>query len=269
MNVRLDIGKAILLLPLVISLWSCRLREQKEEVKDLKLNLDSIVKVERLSLLDRDTIETNFYFKYLYYKGIDSLNYAINRCFFGVELERYPPQELVEAYYRQYVSQRSFSSKEDVDTLNPRLSDYHLFLNEEYRFGDILSISCQELEAKRGRDKQFPSVSLSSFSVSNNNKISESDVFVDDYTESLAHVIQIKLMQNNKVHKAEDLIDEGFFAPREIGPNGNFMITPLGIRYAYLPQEIAPYNWGTIYVDLTWDDIAHLIRPGSIVERYI
>lgn len=270
------IYRFVFTLPLLVwlTLSGCQLRQEGNKVEEQAWHLDSIVKVDTFSHLQQgaDSAMTSFLFKYLYYTGADSLTRLINKHFLGSELANLSPQELVERYYelhKAYWQNPNFDRAMDEETeYNPSPWVYDLTLHQEQDMGHILSFSLTEASYRQGT-QPYEYVSLASFDLNSLSKIQESDIFIEGYQEGLAEVIQMKIMQEHKVHKTEDLSNEGFFSPKEISPNGNFMLTTSGLRYSYAPQEIAPYTWGNIYVDLTWDDISHLIRPASIVEEYI
>lgn len=203
-----------------------------------------------------------------YIKDNEALNHLVYNEIFGDSLSTLPPQELANyfyTFYRQNVLELDSSTETDVpNTLHSAEQRLHYEgqLNQTISFSWTMSLQSDDTQ-------EWKHTELMTFDTEQKRKISENDLFIDGYEEGLTEVIQTKLMQSYKVHTLEDLVHEGFFTPKEIQPNGNFMLTSSGIKYIFNTDEIASHLLGQIVLELNWDDVSHLIRPGSLVEQYI
>lgn len=216
-----------------------------------------------------------FYLKYLYFKNNEALQAEINRVILGGldNISKLSTQDIGRALYasikREY--QDTVSTAEDYEN-NYSGSMlgwfYRLEVTLEAISDKFVSLTSEE-HTHTGGVHGYRAIGLSSFDRERNKVITESDIFVEGYEEKLAQIIQTQLVQDYKVNTIEDLSTEGFFSPSDIEPNDNFLLTETGIRYCFNPYEISPYAMGHIYVNLTWDDVSEIIRPGSIIEQYI
>ncbi len=215
-----------------------------------------------------------FHLKYLYFKNNEALQAEINRAILNGRLDSISglsAQDIGRALYasikREY--QDTVSTAEDYENYASMTGwIYSLEVALETSSDKFVSLQWTEY-TNTGGAHGYAAIGLSSFDRERNQVITESDIFVEGYKEKLAQIIQTQLVQDYKVNTVEDLSTEGFFSPSEIEPNDNFLLTETGIRYCFNPYEISPYAMGHIYVNLTWDDVSEIIRPGSIIEQYI
>lgn len=100
-------------------------------------------------------------------------------------------------------------------------------------------------------------------------KITEDDLFSETTKPLIVNMIINKIMKMQKVAKASDLQDIGFFDAAEIGLNKNFYLNEKGLTYTYNEYEIAAYAVGTTDVLLTYNEIADLLKEGCPIEGMI
>lgn len=236
--------------------------------------LDSLVQKETI-MLGGDTAQQrlDLSLSYVFPKGEDSLRYYLNAQMFTPDLAHLQPKELASAYFKRIQSDiigDFVPSAERGEGLSLDEGKWETTLGNKFAYDDEHVVSCSIVQYQfTGGAHGYASETFVSFDRKSGRPINESNIFVDDYKEKLSAVIVEALMRQNGVHTPEDLENEGFFNTSEILPNNNFMITSTGLRYCFNPYEIAPYSKGTIYIDLIWDAVSTIIRPGSIVEQYI
>jgi len=94
-------------------------------------------------------------------------------------------------------------------------------------------------------------------------RITEVDLFTEESRSMISDLILKKIMLKNKVQKAEDLEEIGFFDVTDINLNKNFYITKKGIVYTFNEYEIAAYALGTIEIMLSYEEISAFMIPGN------
>lgn len=92
------------------------------------------------------------------------------------------------------------------------------------------------------------------FSLSTGKQITESDLFVREYKQSLTQLLTEQLPK--AVNK--DIYDMLFI--KAIEPNGNFYIDNEGITYIYGRYEIGPYVSGIVRVTLPWNKLINILK---------
>lgn len=100
-------------------------------------------------------------------------------------------------------------------------------------------------------------------------KITEDDLFSETTKPLIVKMIINKIMKMQKVAKASELQDIGFFDAAEIGLNKNFYLDEKGITFTFNEYEIAAYAVGTTEVLLTFNEIADLLKEGCPIEGMI
>jgi len=93
-------------------------------------------------------------------------------------------------------------------------------------------------------------------------RITENDIFIDDFSDGLAKIIVNEIALANQVEVAE-LENIGFFSIDEIYPNQNFFVDDTGITYTFNEYEIAAYVVGPVSVKIPYEKIQFFLRKGS------
>lgn len=210
--------------------------------------------------------------RYLDFKNSKALQAEINKQFFSEDLSSISglsTQEVAQKLYREIKQEFQSEADGDLEHLESSKGWKHYLVMELVKNNNRhLAVRITEYIHTGGAHGNR-GIFYTNFDKERNQRITESDIFVEDYKEALASVIQDQLAKDLKVGSVERLSEVGLFDPQGIEPNGNFLLTESGIRYCYIPYEIGPYGMGHIYVHLSWDSVRELIRPGSIAEQYI
>lgn len=99
--------------------------------------------------------------------------------------------------------------------------------------------------------------------------VTEEDIFVEDFQDTIAQLLVDKIAEQNEVENAKELESIGFFSIDEIFPNGNFLVDEEGITYYFNEYEIAAYVVGITHVKLPYGEIKHLLRKDSPIAKLI
>ena len=99
------------------------------------------------------------------------------------------------------------------------------------------------------------------------NRVTESEIFNEDYKDDLAKIIVDAIALNNNVDKVVDLENIGFYNINEIYPNRNFYVDDIGITYTFNENDIAAGALGATSVRIPYDKIRHLLRKDSPIAH--
>ena len=94
-------------------------------------------------------------------------------------------------------------------------------------------------------------------------RITEKELFREDYQDDLAKIIVECIALANNVGDALELENIGFFNIKEIYPNKNFYVDEMGITYIFNEYEIAAYALGAVTVRIPYEKIRHLLLPSA------
>ncbi|WP_183560748.1 DUF3298 and DUF4163 domain-containing protein [Mucilaginibacter sp. SP1R1] len=102
-----------------------------------------------------------------------------------------------------------------------------------------------------------------------NKSITLSDLFRDNYTEKLKSTAETIFRKNEKLSDTASLAKDYFFKDNRFALNDNFSVTPLGIKFFFNQYEIKPYAAGTTTLLIPYSQIRSLLRPNTVVAKYI
>ena len=99
------------------------------------------------------------------------------------------------------------------------------------------------------------------------NRVTEDDIFNDDYEEDLAKILVEAIALYNNVDKVADLENIGFYNINEIFPNRNFYVDDVGVTYTFNENDIAAGALGATSVRIPYEKIRHLLRKDSPIAH--
>ena len=105
--------------------------------------------------------------------------------------------------------------------------------------------------------------------VNTGKRITEEDIFVDSYQDSLAEILVAQITKQNELSDPKELENIGFFSVDEIYPNNNFFVDETGITYTFNEYEIAAYVVGPVHVHLSFDEVQYLLKPETPITQLI
>jgi hypothetical protein len=270
---------AMLLVLAGVLMVGCKPKPQV--VTDNNIQFDSIQVEKTYYLLeDKNNPNCDFQLKYVYpvsfgnEEVLKAVQKQFLRSYFGDEYENYTPQEVVNLYTEQYIEDYKSletdykAEKEHEHEVDPGTwYSYVDYTVNEIKFNknNLLNyaISYENYTGGAHGSHTYKNYNID---LATGELLTESEIFVDDFQNEMAQILVDKLVEQNGVKSPEELESIGFFSIDEIYPNDNFSIDETGITYFFNEYEIAAYVIGTIHIHLSYDDIKHLVRPGSPIR---
>lgn len=270
-----------LFLAAFLFMWSCT---QKKE--NAPLTFDTITIQEKVLLVpeSKDTIpyaELNL--EFVYPKTfrdnkhkLKNLQKVFQKYILGEDYTNAPtPQKAIENYkenyiesYRDevkqiYLSELKNTSKENmykyIYSYEEDIQSAVLFANDS-----LISIS-NYIYSYTGGAHGMHSTLLKSIDLKTVKPIKLQSIFQSGYEQSLAEIIQSKLLENIK----KDGKDENYFFDfGSIMPNENFCLTDTSLQFIYGVYEIAPYAAGQFDVEIKYEEIKELLNM-EVINKYI
>lgn len=100
-------------------------------------------------------------------------------------------------------------------------------------------------------------------------RVTEGDIFNEDYKDDLAKIIVDAIALSNNVDKVADLENIGFYNINEIYPNRNFYVDDVGVTYTFNENDIAAGALGTTTVRIPYEKLRHLLRRESPIAHLV
>jgi hypothetical protein len=95
------------------------------------------------------------------------------------------------------------------------------------------------------------------------------DIFNTGYQDKLKKIGESIFRKDEKLSDTASLANDYFFKDDKFALNDNFLITPLGLKFFYNQYEIKPYAAGTTTLVIPYSQIKSLLRPNTVVTKYI
>ena len=250
-----------------------------EAENDIKF--DSIMVNEKYHILGDSTnpyclLESAFIFPadYKDKEILDKLNRHFINSFFGEDTTSVTPKEAIDRYIEKYITdykelESDFISETEITGEKPSQESW--FAYYEMSSNEILYNKCNLLsytisvEYYTGGAHGGHGYNNYVLSLNTGEELDETNIFIENYHDSLAQIIVYTLASDNELAAPEDLESLGYFNIEEIFPNNNFFVDENGITFTYNEYEIAAYFVGRIDVFLPYEKIRHLIRKDSPV----
>lgn len=270
---------AMLLVLTGVLMVGCKPKPQA--VTDNNIQFDSIQVEKTYYLLeDKNNPNCDFQLKYVYpvafgnEEVLKAVQKQFLRSYFGDEYENFTPQEAVNLYTEQYIEDYKSletdykAEKEHEHEVDPGAwYSYVEYTVNEIKFNksNLLSYAISYENYTGGAHGSHTYINYN-IDLATGELLTESEIFIDGFQDEMAQILVDKLVEQNDVKSPEELESIGFFSIDEIYPNDNFSIDETGITYFFNEYEIAAYVVGTTHIHLSYDDIKHLIRPGSPIR---
>lgn len=271
---------AIFLLGLLAT--SCNTGTRSGSENDITFDSISVEKVYHL-LENPDNPNCNLEIKFIYpteYRNkevLASLKSHFITSYFGEDYGKLSPEEAVKRYTDDYIEayrdlEEDFKaelSRSDESPVGAWFSYYEMSQNEiTYNSNGIISYRVS-FENYTGGAHGAHSFNNHVISLETGKEITEEDIFVDNFQDSLAKILVERIAEQNNLTDIKELENIGFFSIDEIFPNGNFSVDDTGITYSFNEYEIAAYVVGVTNVHLPYKDIQFLLREESPISHII
>ena len=159
---------------------------------------------------------------------------------------------------------------EEFDTSDrPSLPEYEL-LSDSILFNqkDVLCYSVYR-EYNAGTPSPVRTYTNWVIDLKTGNRVTESEIFNEDYKDDLAKIIVDAIALYNNVDKVADLENIGFYNINEIYPNRNFYVDDIGITYTFNESDIAAGALGATSVRIPYEKVRHLMRHDSPIAHLV
>jgi hypothetical protein len=196
--------------------------------------------------------------------------------FFGDEYVSLPPKEAAEKYAADYINaykaeETNFKLERENHDFEPLESwySYNETSNNQIVYNQKDLLSCVVfMEYFKGGAHNAHQYTNRTIDLRTGQRITENEIFIDDYQVDLAKIIVDEIALVNSVEAAE-LENIGFFNVAEIYPNKNFYVDATGITYTFNEYEIAAYVVGPVTVTIPYEKIAYLLRRESPISHIV
>lgn len=260
----------------------CNGKAKKTEENAIAFDSIQVDKTYHLLMSDSNP-NCNLQIKFIYpvsYKNGEVLS-DIQRIFvtdyFGDDYGALSPQEAVDKYVTDYLAAyKDLEQDFKTDLERARTSDqqvgawysyYETSSNTvTYNKNDLISFFTT-LENYTGGAHGAHAVNNHVINLKTGKPVTEQEIFVDEYQDTLAKMLVSKIAEQNKVKSPGDLENIGFFSADEIYPNGNFRVDDKGITYTFNEYEIAAYVVGQTNVFLPYEELQLILRKDSPVSQ--
>ncbi|MDR2918304.1 MAG: DUF3298 and DUF4163 domain-containing protein [Tannerella sp.] len=272
--------KSFVLLFFTLTIISCNNNSKK--VVENNIQFDSLTVDKIYHMMD---IETNpscsLQIKFIYpvnlsdKKILSLLQQQFIACYFGEDYTNLPPEDAANRYLEYYINdfkaqEKDFLADQHNHQEEPNESWYSS--NETsynqivYNQNNVLSLVINKEYYKGGAHNAHSYLNYV-FNLETGKRITESEIFIDDYQDNLATIIVREIAILNNINDVDDLENIGFFNINEIYPNKNFYVDDKGLNYTFNEYEIAAYVVGPILVHLPYEKIQHLLRKDSPIAN--
>lgn len=273
--------KIVVVFLLAAIITSC---DTTKKTQENDIAFDSIQVDQTYHLLqDDNNPNCNLQIKFIYpgkYKNpeiLKSIQQLFVEDYFGEDYASLSPQEAVSKYTADYIDaykdleqdfkadlQRASTSGEQVGAW---YSYYEMSSNAiKFNESDLLSFSTTFENYTGGAHGAHATINHV-INLKSGKQITEQDIFVDEYQDTLAKLLVGKIAEQNEAKDPKELENIGFFSTDEIYPNNNFLVNGEGITYTFNEYEIAAYVVGTTNVFLPYNELRLILRKDSPIAQ--
>lgn len=255
---------------------SCQYTSQKET--DNTVKFDSILVDKTYHLLDNpENPNCNLQIKFIYPVSAEKSQLAdIQKQFvlayFGEAYENLSPQDAVAKYTNDYLAaykelepdyEEELKRAEDGTPIGAWFSYYELSSDQiQFNQHDLICFTVN-FENYTGGAHGAHAYNHFVIDLKSGKKLTEEDIFTDNYQEALAEILVNQIAKQNNVTDPKELENMGFFSVDEIYPNNNFLVDETGITYTFNEYEIAAYVVGPIHVHIPYEEVQLLLKKES------
>jgi hypothetical protein len=197
------------------------------------------------------------------------LNYAISE---DESYEALSPDSAVEKYAEDYI--KSYIDEAKVQfpdwAESDETEDYYSFYKSIeskilYDKSKLLSYQVSTMDYKGGANSStlYKNVVID---LRTGNVITEQDIFIPDYKEVLNTMLTNKIVEQNNVQKAEELLEFGYWGIEDINSNNNFYLDDSGLIYIFNQGEYSAPSLGKIQVFFSFAELSAILKPDSPIS---
>lgn len=197
------------------------------------------------------------------------LNYAI------LEDESYEslrPDSAVEKYAKDYIknyideAKVQFPDWAESDDTEDYFSFYKSIESKVlYDKNKLLSYQVSTMDYKGGANSStlYKNVVLD---LKTGNLVTEQDIFVPEYKKALNAMLTNKIVEQNNVKSAEELLEFGYWGIEDITSNNNFYLDDNGLTYIFNEGEYSAPSLGKIQIPFSFAELSAILKPDSPIS---
>lgn len=250
-----------------------------------KIAFDSTLVDKTYYLLDNpENPHCNLQIKFIYPSDADKallpeIQKQFVNAYLGEAYDTLAPQEAIKKYTDDYIEaykdlEEDFKvelarSEKEGNPVGAWFSYYEMSSNTIHFNQDGLLCFSVNFENYTGGAHGAHAYNHFVLDANTGHRISEEDIFVDNYQDSLAEILVAQIAKQNDISDPKELENMGFFSVDEIYPNNNFFVDDTGITYTFNEYEIAAYVVGPVHVHLSFEEVQYLLRPDTPITQLI
>ncbi|MDR3056659.1 MAG: RsiV family protein [Prevotella sp.] len=187
--------------------------------------------------------------------------------------EALSPANAVDKYITDYIANYKeaanvqfpdWASSEETD-------DYFSFyktLSSEvlYDKGGVISYQTSSMDFKGGANSStfYKNVIID---LKTGDVVTEKEIFIPEYKKILNTMLTDKIVAQNNVKKAEDLLEFGYWGIEDIASNNNFSINDKGLTYIFNQGEYSAPSLGAIKVPFSYSELFPILKDNSPISN--
>lgn len=186
--------------------------------------------------------------------------------------ETLSPATAVDKYIEDYIANYKEAAKvqfPDWET-SEDTDDYFSFyktLNSKVLFdkGGLISYQTSTMDFKGGANSStfYKNIVIE---LKTGNVITEKEIFAPEYKTILNKMLTDKIVAQNNVKKAEDLLEFGYWGIEDISANNNFSVDEKGLTYLFNQGEYSAPSLGAIKVPFTFSELYPILKDNSPIS---
>ena len=140
---------------------------------------------------------------------------------------------------------------------------YESNISTEAHIGYADSVVCYKMMAYiySGGAHPITITTNTSFSLKNGQPIRPIDIFRAGTNSALMDRLTKKLMEMQNAHSLSELQEMGFLTIADMFVSTDMLLEPNKIVFHYDPYELAPYVYGDIDIEFSYDELSDLMNP--------
>jgi hypothetical protein len=186
--------------------------------------------------------------------------------------ETLSPENAVDKYITDYIAnykdaaETQFPDWETSEDSDDYFSFYKI-LSSKVLFdrGGLISYQTSSMDFKGGANSStFYKNTI--IDLKTGEVVTEKDIFIPEYQKLLNAMLADKIVAQNNVEKAEDLLEFGYWGIEDITSNNNFSIDQNGLTYLFNQSEYSVPSLGTVKVPFTYDELYPILKENSPIS---
>ncbi len=193
------------------------------------------------------------------------LRHMIIKSFFGKDMPGTDQDSLLFSFSKQYFSDY-YNSNIDIYDGGYSFNWEKIVSSNVSMNRDGILVYCIDSYAYTGGAHGIGISRFLVFDLIEMRQLSLNDMFISGFEDELSKLLERKFRMNYFLGADQSLTEAGLWE-NSIHPSENFYLANKGIGFVYNPYELAPYSMGGIYIFLVYEDIEHILKENSPLQR--